>query len=243
VARCWVKPGPSLVDDAGDRAMTPTPTTFTHRRRLVLTIVNGLVLLSASLTAVWRSTEPTVRVVESPMLAAGKGSGEQAAAPVTTAAVAAAAVDGAASAAAPVAPPRSSYAPEPVQEIGTIEIPKIGLVHPVFHGITLRNIDHGPSHWPGTAMPGEVGNTVFAGHRVTHSHPFRNIDQLVAGDDVFFTVAGVRTHYVVTGHEVVAPSALRIVEPTPTPTGTLFACHPPGSARQRYVVRLALVAD
>jgi sortase A len=84
---------------------------------------------------------------------------------------------------------------------------------------------------------------VFAGHRVTHSHPFRRIDQLVAGDEVFFTIAGVRTRYLVTGHEIVPPTALRIVEPTPTPTGTLFACHPPGSARQRYVVRLALAAD
>ena len=27
---------------------------------------------------------------------------------------------------------------------------------------------------------------------------------------------------------------------TPTPTATTFACHPPGSARYRYVVDLAL---
>jgi sortase A len=141
-----------------------------------------------------------------------------------------------------VAPPRNSYAPEPIQEIGTIEIPKIGLVHKVMHGVTLRNIDHGPSHWPGTPMPGEAGNTVFAGHRVTHSHPFRRINELVPGDEIFFTVAGVRSRYVVTGHEVVSPSRVDIVYPTPTPTVTLFACHPPGSARQRYVVRGALAS-
>ena len=108
------------------------------------------------------------------------------------------------------------------------------------HGITLRNIDHGPSHWPGTPLPGEMGNTVFAGHRVTHSHPFRRIHELVPGDEIFFTVAGVRSRYVVTGHEIVLPNRLDIVNPTPTPTVTLFACHPPGSARQRYVVRGAL---
>lgn len=142
--------------------------------------------------------------------------------------------------AAPVAVPKDEYAPEPIQEIGTIEIPKIGLRHPIFHGITMRNIDRGPSHWPGTALPGHLGNTVFAGHRVTKSRPFRNIDQLVAGDEVIFTVDGVRSVYAVTGSKVVLPTAMEIVNPTPDATGTLFACHPPGSARYRYVVLLAL---
>lgn len=141
---------------------------------------------------------------------------------------------------APVGVPKNAYAPEPIQEIGTIEIPKIGLRSAIFHGITMRNIDLGPSHWPGTAMPGEVGNTVFAGHRVTKTRPFRNIDQLVPGDEVVFTVAGARSVYVVTGSKVVLPTAMEIVDPTPEATGTLFACHPPGSARYRYVVLLAL---
>lgn len=142
----------------------------------------------------------------------------------------------------PVVVPEDPYADEAVQELGTIDIPKIGLHHKVMHGITLRNIDQGPSHWPGTALPGENGNTVFAGHRVTHTHPFRRIDELVEGDRVIFTVAGVRSVYAVTGHEVVTPKALHIADQTTTPTGTLFACHPPHSARFRYVVHLALVA-
>lgn len=142
----------------------------------------------------------------------------------------------------PVTPPANDRAAEPVQEIGTIEIPKIGLTHRVFHGITMHNIDLGPSHWPGTALPGEVGNAVFAGHRVTKTRPFRNIDQLVEGDLVHFTINGARSTYAVTGHKVVTPKALDIVTQTPTPTATLFACHPPGSARYRYVVTLGLVS-
>lgn len=140
----------------------------------------------------------------------------------------------------PVSVPADPYANEPLIEIGTIEIPKIGLSHRIFEGISLRSIDRGPSHWPGTAMPGENGNAVFAGHRVTRTKPFRNIDQLVVGDEVIFTIAGERWTYSVTGSEVVTPDALRIVEQTPTATATLFACHPPGSARFRYVVHLAL---
>lgn len=136
-----------------------------------------------------------------------------------------------------VAPPRNSYAPEPIVEFGRIEIPKIGLDQKTFHGITLRNIDNGPSHWPGTAMPGEVGNTVFAGHRVSRTRPFRRIDELRPGDEIFFTVNGARYRYVVTGWEIVAPTRIDIVNPTPTATATIFACNPPGSARERYVVR------
>jgi sortase A len=128
-----------------------------------------------------------------------------------------------------------------VVQIGTIEIPKIGLVHPIFEGNTLTQIDHGPSHWPGTAMPGQRGNAVFAGHRVTHTHPFRHIDQLQPGDLVYFTVAGVRWAYRVTGHEVVTPKDTWIIAQTANATATLFGCHPPGSARYRYVVRLELV--
>jgi sortase A len=141
----------------------------------------------------------------------------------------------------PVAAPREAYAVEPIVEIGTIEIPKIGLNHRIMHGISMRNIDNGPSHWPGTAMPGEAGNTVFAGHRVTHTHPFLRINELAPGDLVIFHVNGLKSTYNVTGSEVVYPDNLGIVNQTETATGTLFACHPPHSARQRYVVHLALV--
>ena len=142
-----------------------------------------------------------------------------------------------------IRPPSNSYAPEPIVQIGTLEIPKIGLVTPIFHGITLRNIDLGPSHWPGTAMPGEMGNTVFAGHRVTHTHPFLHIDQLEPGDQAIFTVNGVKSVYTVTGHEIVKPDALWIANPTSTPQATIFGCHPPHFATYRYVVHMALVQD
>jgi sortase A len=140
----------------------------------------------------------------------------------------------------PVFIPGNSYAYEPVVEIGTMEIPKIGLYHRVFHGVTLNNIDNGPSHWPGTALPGQQGNTVFAGHRVTHSHPFLRIDELDLGDQVIFSVNNVRSVYRVTGSMVVPPEAVWIADQTAEPTGTLYACHPPGSAAQRYVVKMAL---
>ena len=138
--------------------------------------------------------------------------------------------------------PRDPYAPEPVREIGTMEIPALGLVTAIYEGVTLHNIDLGPSHWTGTAEPGQPGNTVFAGHRITNSRPFRNLDSLVEGDEVIFTVAGVRSVYRVTGSLVVSPDDTWIADQTPEATGTLYACHPPGSAAYRYVVKLALAA-
>jgi sortase A len=140
----------------------------------------------------------------------------------------------------PVSVPRARYAPEAVREIGVIEIPKIGLISKAYEGITMNNIDKGPSHWPGTALPGQVGNAVFAGHRITKTRPFYRVDELVPGDVAVFTIGGVRSVYRVTGTEIVSPSDTWIVNPTPTPTATLFACHPRGSAKYRIVIRLAL---
>jgi sortase A len=124
--------------------------------------------------------------------------------------------------------------------IGHIEIPRLGLDVPLNSGIEMKFINRGPSHWPGTAMPGEAGNVVVAGHRVTRTRPFRHIDTLQVGDEVIFTVDGSRWVYRVTGHEVVDDQAMWITEQTADATATLFACHPPGSAKFRWVTRLAL---
>lgn len=137
---------------------------------------------------------------------------------------------------APKAPP-AERAKEPLVKVGEIRIPRIGLVHPIYEGVSLTVVDHGPGHWPGSAMPGQLGNTVFAGHRVTHSHPFRRFDELAAGDEVIFVTADGEFHYKVTGTEIVGPRDTWIVNPTPDATMTLFACHPPGSAKQRIVIR------
>ncbi len=142
----------------------------------------------------------------------------------------------------PISIPADSYAPEPVVALGTIEIPKIGLTHRMYQGVTLHNIDRGPSHWTGSAMPGAMGNTVVAGHRSTVTEPFRRINELVPGDAVVFTVDGARWTYRVVNHLVVRPEDSWIADQTPAFTGTLYACHPIGSMAERYVVRLVLDA-
>jgi len=143
----------------------------------------------------------------------------------------------------PESPPADPRAAEALTQVGTIEIPKIGVSKSMYEGITLTTLDHGPGHWPGTAMPGQLGNVVIAGHRVSHDKPFRNIDKLVPGDDVIMTTADGSFDYKVISTEIVNPDALWIVDQTPDYTATLFACHPPGSTRQRIVVHLALAPN
>jgi sortase A len=143
----------------------------------------------------------------------------------------------------PEAPPADPRAPEPRVELGSIEIPKIGVTKSMFEGVTLTTLDHGPGHWPGTAMPGQPGNAVVAGHRVSHDKPFRNIDQLEPGDDVIFNTADGRFVYKVTGTEIVYPDAVWIIDQTTDSTATLFACHPAGSTKQRIVVHLAYAPE
>ncbi len=143
----------------------------------------------------------------------------------------------------PAPAPTAAYFDEELVDLGSISIPALGIDRTLHQGISLYNIDRGPSHWPGTAEPGELGNVVIAGHRTTHGGPFRNLDQLVDGDEVIFTVDGESFVYRVVGTEVVLPSGLHIVEQTEAHTATLFACHPPGSAEYRYVVHLELDPD
>ena len=140
----------------------------------------------------------------------------------------------------PIEAPEDANDTEPRVELGSIEIPAIGLARPMSEGIRLPTLDRGPGHWPGTAMPGEAGNVVVAGHRVSHNRDFRNLHELNPGDEVIFNTGTGRHVYVVNSTEIVGPDALWIVDQTPDYRATLFACHPPGSTRERIVVHLRL---
>lgn len=211
------------------------------RARRTVGAVAALALLGASTAVVLRSPSPEDRAA--PRTAPAEFVDE----PVTTTSTLPAAepetetapTPAVASPVAATAPPR----PAPKSQMGEIRIAKIGLVHPIYEGVTLDVVDHGPGHWPGSAVPGQLGNSVFAGHRITHSHPFRNLDQMAPGDEIVFSTRhGVFT-YRMTALEIVSNKDTWIVKPTPEATLTLFACHPPGSAKQRIVVRGILTSS
>jgi sortase A len=122
-----------------------------------------------------------------------------------------------------------------------LEIPSIGLSQPFFEGVTLTAINNGPSHWPGTPMPGELGNMVIAGHRITHTRPFFDLDLAKPGDELIFTMdKGGRYVYTLDRIEIVDANALHIVDQSYGYRATLFGCHPKGSSRQRIVGHFTL---
>lgn len=136
--------------------------------------------------------------------------------------------------------PLDPFAETPDVVVGRIVIPAIGLDEDVHQGMTLTAINRGPSHWPGTALPGQRGNVVIAGHRTTYGKPFRDLDQLRPGDQVIYRTGAGTFTYAVTRTDVVTPDEVHIADQTVAYTSTLFACHPPGSAAYRIVVRLEL---
>jgi sortase A len=137
--------------------------------------------------------------------------------------------------------PEDEYADVPIVEIGRLQIPALDLDTKMYEGVWLTVINYGPSHWPGTAMPGELGNVVVAGHRVTHSRPFRNLDTLEPGDQAIFTTSAGTFTYDFVSLEIVTPDRTDIVAQNIDYTATMFACHPPGSARERIVAHWRLV--
>jgi sortase A len=126
--------------------------------------------------------------------------------------------------------------------LGVISIPTISLSQVIVDGTDKSQLQLGPGHYLGTAMPGEVGNVAIAGHRTTWGRPFRNLDKLHKGDQIFITTPRAAIMYRVVWIKVVSPSDTGVVAPTTTPSLTLTTCNPPYSAASRLIVRAELAA-
>lgn len=121
--------------------------------------------------------------------------------------------------------------------IALMDIPKINLDIMVVEGVTTRDLQKGPGHYPGTPLPGQPGNVVISGHRTTYLHPFRNVDQLVAGDPIYLTtLTGTRYTYLVRNEKTVLPTDIGVIANTPDNRLTLTTCTPPYSASHRLIV-------
>jgi LPXTG-site transpeptidase (sortase) family protein len=134
--------------------------------------------------------------------------------------------------------------PEPIVELpGQLYVPRLGLNTTLHEGIDIDTVNEGPGHWPGTASPGGLGNMTVFGHRVSHTHPFRDVDRLLVGDSIYVTAEGVTYRYEVMRTDVTSPDNIAILSPydSGTRTLTLIACHPPTSVSYRIVVKAKFV--
>jgi sortase A len=130
--------------------------------------------------------------------------------------------------------------------LALIRIPRLGkgFHYVIIEGVSVADLRKGPGHYPGTAMPGEIGNFVVSGHRTTYLAPFNRIDALRPGDTILIDTRTRQYTYKVTGKKVVSPSDVSVVAPVPEhpdkdPTDrliTLTTCHPKYSAAQRLIV-------
>ena len=126
--------------------------------------------------------------------------------------------------------------------IGEIVIKKIGVDWIFREGVQLADLAQGPGHYPGTPLPGQIGDAAIAGHRTTHGAPFFRVNELAPGDHIVIrTFAGTYTYVVAKQPFAVDPTDYGVVANTPDAELTLTSCNPRYSARQRIVIKAKLL--
>ncbi|WP_394216490.1 class E sortase [Brachybacterium vulturis] len=144
-------------------------------------------------------------------------------------------------------PPPVPATPADTKVWGTMHVPAFDRPEfPLAEGVSLEQVLNvkGVGHYPGTALPGELGNVAIAGHRNTYGRVFEDIARLEAGDPVVVETAETFFVYEVTETLIVQPGDVEVIAPTPGQPGvepteqmlTLTACHPMFSARERIIV-------
>ena len=124
--------------------------------------------------------------------------------------------------------------------LGRLRIPSLGVKFVWVEGANPGQLEKGPGHYAGTALPGERGTVGVAGHRTTYLAPFRDIDRLRKGDDVVLQMPYGRFRYEVEGSIVVSPTNTRSLRTVGHDRLVLTTCHPLFSAAKRLVVTASL---
>ena len=127
--------------------------------------------------------------------------------------------------------------------VADLSIPRVHLSAVVLHGSDAQTLRRGPGHVENTALPGEAGNVVIAGHRDSFFRPLRNLRR---GDDIRLDTPQGRFHYRVASLGVTGPRDVSVLEPTDHDVLTLITCYPfwvLGAAPDRFVVRATRVLE
>lgn len=132
-------------------------------------------------------------------------------------------------------------------------IPKINVDAPVVYGVgadhtsQMKAMESGIAHFAiagANAVPGQVGNAVFAAHssndafaRGDYKFVFAQNEKLTKDDVIYMNYNGTRYTYKVTSTEVVLPSEVSKVQlNTDKPMLTLISCVPLGTAEKRLLI-------
>lgn len=130
---------------------------------------------------------------------------------------------------------------------GNLYIPRYGegWVRTIAEGTDAAHVlDEGSiGHYPGTQMPGQVGNFALAAHRSAYGGGMHLIDQLQLGDAIYVETADGWYTYRFRNLEYVQPTDVQVIDPVPwspdtTPGDrliTLTSCNPLYSTAERII--------
>ncbi|PRY67954.1 sortase A [Glaciihabitans tibetensis] len=120
-----------------------------------------------------------------------------------------------------------------------------GWERPIAEGIGVTDVLNkiGIGHYPGTQMPGEVGNFAVAAHRKAYGGGLEHVHELQIGDHIYVETADGWYSYVYRSSEYVLKTAIAVIDAVPqqpdaTPTDrliTLTTCNPFYSTAERLI--------
>jgi sortase A len=143
-------------------------------------------------------------------------------------------------------PPTVGVAPANTVRFGTLMVPRFGSEYhrEIAEGVGVDDVlKTGIGHYPGTQMPGDVGNVALAAHRDGWGAGFSGIVNLRVGDSIYLETRAGWYKYLFRSMEYVYPSAVEVLAPVPTlpdksPTDrilTLTSCNPEFTAAERVI--------
>ena len=125
--------------------------------------------------------------------------------------------------------------------MGYVEIPKIDVNLPIYHGTSEEVLQKGIGHLVGSSLPigGEGFHSVLTGHSgLAGAKLFSDLDQLVPGDTFFLHILGETLAYEVTEINTVLPYETELLLAVPgEDLCTLVTCTPYGVNSHRLLVR------
>jgi len=145
---------------------------------------------------------------------------------------------------APPLPPRESKITH-----YNISVPKLKIENAVV-AIGGEDLSESLIQYPGTALPGEYGNTVIFGHSVlpqfynpkNYKTIFSTLPTLKEGDEILVDFDGIRYRYLVVKMVEVSPNDVSVLEQRYDGEYlSLVTCVPPGTYLRRLIVKARLV--
>lgn len=125
--------------------------------------------------------------------------------------------------------------------MGYVEIPKINVNLPIYHGTSEEVLQKGVGHLLGSSLPigGEGFHSVLTGHSgLAGAKLFSDLDQLAAGDTFFLHILGETLAYEVAEINTILPYETEFLLAVPDEDlCTLVTCTPYGVNSHRLLVR------